>query len=387
MYKLPELRDSMYPEFDNILKYIYRANSDNPDCRMLMAACKKIATANPRIKGNISKRRTAISAFDWSIIDLNTDNEDIELKIALKSSITTLLRNHAKTPLYGSFAGLIEWAASGINKYTIANIKPFDPTELKPIDDSLHIVDDRNNIRDVIYIEDFKQADIIADIDTDQEERGGILRSILPLEKIRWDMRADNANTLGYLKGLLQIINKTGAEDEVAAASAHQTAMAAKKHKFIVTNEDIEFKLNQIVSGDLSGFKELITAINDETTISILGQANTTQLPNNGGSRAALQILKDISADIHYEDMLRTTDMINRFLRMFWVVNYNNYECPLEFRFNWFEEMNTVQNAETIATLIAAGIPLKRDEVYKSVGFTEPMQNEALLINNNSTTF
>ena len=383
MYQLKISGGRTYPEFSQINKYIQQANdSNNPDARALMAACKVVKTVNLRVKGLINTRQTAVTSFDFVIKNKETGEIDVETTKNLKRVIFRILKKHVTTPLFGCFALKMEWQNDEFqsNLKVPKKLKFYSPTEMLQTENGINIVDDDNKVIRQLSLDEY-YPDFLFEIDDEFEERGGLMRAILVLESLRWDMRSENANLLTHLKGILQIINQGDPEGQ-DQADAIEAAKAARRHKFVVTNELIEFKLNQIVSGDLSAFKSLIDDINSEISIAILGQANTQQLPNNGGSRAALQILKLISADIHYSDMIRCTELINDLLLKYYRVNFDETasESPFVFEFIYDDDENHLNNADIISTVLNAGIPLKKNEVYQKIGFTVPELNDLEVI-------
>lgn len=383
MYQLKNQGGRTYPEFSQINKYIQQANdSNNPDARALMAACKVVKTVNLRLKGLINTRQTAVTSFDFVIKNKETGEIDVETTKNLKRVIFRILKKHVTTPLFGCFALKMEWQNDELqsNLKIPKKLKFYSPTEMLQTENGINIVDDDNKVIHQLSLDEY-YPDFLFEIDDDFEERGGLMRAILVLESLRWDMRSENANLLTHLKGILQIINQGDPEGQ-DQADAIEAAKSARRHKFVVTNELIEFKLNQIVSGDLSAFKSLIDDINSEISIAVLGQANTQQLPNSGGSRAALQILKLISADIHYSDMIRCTELINDLLLKYYRVNFDEtaIDAPFVFDFVYDDDENHLNNADIIATALNAGIPLKKTEVYSKIGFTVPDANDVEVI-------
>lgn len=383
MYQLKNQGGRTYPEFSQINKYIQQANdSNNPDARALMAACKVVKTVNLRVKGLINTRQTAVTSFDFVIKNKETGEIDVETTKNLKRVIFRILKKHVTTPLFGCFALKMEWQNDELqsNLKIPKKLKFYSPTEMLQTENGINIVDDDNKVIHQLSLDEY-YPDFLFEIDDEFEERGGLMRAILVLESLRWDMRSENANLLTHLKGILQIINQGDPEGQ-DQADAIEAAKSARRHKFVVTNELIEFKLNQIVSGDLSAFKSLIDDINAEISIAILGQANTQQLPNSGGSRAALQILKLISADIHYSDMIRCTELINDLLLKYYRVNFDEsaIDAPFAFEFIYDDDENHLNNADIISTVLNAGIPLKKSEIYSKIGFTVPDTNDVEVI-------
>ena len=384
MYRLTVANGRTYPDFQKVNKYIKSANdAQNPDIRDLMAACKIAKSVNLRLKGLINTRQTAVTSFDFSIKRKDNNEIDVETQNNLRKVIYRILKKHVTTPLFGCFAVKFYWENIDENNPVKIpkKLKFYSPTEMMQQPNGIDIIDDNNKIVESLSLDEY-YPEYLIEIDDEYEERAGLMRAILVLEVLRWEMRSENANILTTLKGILQIINK-GVPEGDDEQNAINAAKQARKDKFVVTNELIEFKLNQIVSGDLSAFKSLIDDINAEISIAILGQANTQQLPNSGGSRAALQILKLISADIHYSDMQRCTDLINDLLSKYYAINTGSSpsDCPVYFEFNYESEENYLNNADIVSTLISAGVPLKENEVYKKTGFSVPDVSERTIQN------
>ena len=191
---------------------------------------------------------------------------------------------------------------------------------------------------------------------------GGIMRNILITEILRLDATKEQANFIKKLKGILQIINKGGDDDATIAAQAAQTAI---QENYLVTSDLIEFKLNSIASSH-GPFKDVIEALNADISIAFLGQANTTELPNNGGSRAALQVMKLVSADIHYNDIVHFEDFINnQLLKYDYQLNFGmDKEVPYKFQINLIEETDRESAAIAVTEMLKTGLTFKKSEIY-----------------------
>ncbi|MCS7054076.1 MAG: DUF935 family protein, partial [Ignavibacterium sp.] len=209
--------------------------------------------------------------------------------------------------------------------------------------------------------------------------RGGLLRSVMPTEIMRLDIILEYGNYLRKMKGLLQIVNKGGSdEDQAAAQSAAQNIV---RDNFFISSDAIELRLNQISASSSSAFKDFLEEINSSIAIAWLGQANTSELPKYSGSRAALQVQRMISADIFYSDMIRTENLVNNLLLLDFKLNFDRNasiaDLPYRFSFNLSEEQNFESNANAIRSIIDI-VPLLESEVYYKLGFTPPKQGDKL---------
>jgi phage gp29-like protein len=194
-------------------------------------------------------------------------------------------------------------------------------------------------------------------------------------------MLLENANYLKKLKGILQVINKGASNEE--QAEAEDAAANAIRDNYLITSDNLELKLNQLTATGGAGFKEYMDMLQNEETIAVLGQANTTQLPKSGGSRAALQVQKMISADIFYKDMIRVEKLMNDYLLLDYRLNYDANaslsRMPYQFRFNLEEEQDIEKNAIAIREVLNSGISLKKSEVYQKLGFSVPGKDDDII--------
>ena len=143
-------------------------------------------------------------------------------------------------------------------------------------------------------------------------------------------------------------------------------------------------------SKSLDSFKEFILLLNSETAIAIIGQSNTTELPNQGGSRAALQVLNLIRNDILFADMLSLKKIINEQVLLYdYKLNYeaNANESPLHFDFVFDEAKDVETNARMLDVVTNIGMPIKKDEAYKLLNLTVPTDGDQLLIVNKQMSF
>ncbi len=371
----------LYPTLDQFFAACKNADEPNDKVRSTEVMFKylKQLFANPRISGHATTRNSALSSFSWNLTvsDATFQKKAEEMKTRLSPAINAILQKQLNTVLYGAF--LVKLQTISAKDSNILSVeKFFEPDEFDYSNTHFLIKNKTDRTVTAISRTEF-QAEYIFDAYTTLP-RGGVLRTVMIPEILRWDMVLENANYLKKLKGILQIINKGTSDDNQAAA---ETAAAnAVKNNYLVTDDMIEFKLNQIAAaGGGTQFKDFNDERKAEISIAMLGQANTSELPNNGGSRAAIEILKLVSADIFYTDMNRVEALMKQLLLIDYKLNYKSDaaidDLPVKFEFNIAEEQDIEKNAAAIDVLHKF-LPMREDEVYKKAGFTPPQQGDKL---------
>lgn len=392
---MASLKNKTYPTLKEFYQYCNNADSvrfqdrNTTDFYLTLNRCINI---NPRLNGYYMTRSTALSSFDFELYYLDGSKEDerlIKTITRLKQLISRLLKIQLKTVLFGKLLiklkviqtqnGLALMFDSEINndlfEYDSYFVYLFEQNG-GVINRSKYETLERDNLAEYLF-------DEYSNI---SKSAGGLLRTVAPIEIIRYDMILENANYLRKLKGILQIINKGGSDEE--QLNAQTAAQQAVLNNYVVTSESLEFKLNEITSSNGNSFKEYIEAINKDISIALLGQANTSELPNNGGSRAALQILKMISADIFYSDMIRVEDFISQLLLLDFRLNFSRnasiYELPYRFRFKLYEEEDIEKNASALE-IANRFIDMKKSEVYSKLGLSIPTDSADTLKANSAS--
>ena len=366
MYQCGYLKNVTYPEIKQIWQAITAAESPNSkDVRNLKSILMRMPLASPRIAGHISTRKTAISSFDWDIIsDVETELDPV--KERLKKLIDYVLSAFIEVPIFDSFLIELEW--TNIEGSWVPLIhKHYAPVELEKDFSNVIIVDDTNK-KTPILPED-KQKYIYS---TDGGPNiGGVLRSILFHEVLRHETLSEWADFNKKLKGLIQA--QAPQEEKADAAAALESFVS---DQFAVTSDNVKFILNELTSSkaaeSYTTFKEILEK---DISIAILGQANTADLPNNGGSRAALQVQNLIRADVHFSDMQKVREIINNQVLLYdYQINVDKTAtaAPYEFEFCYDDVKDVEANARAISQILNAGIPLLKNEVYAKIDYTPP---------------
>jgi hypothetical protein len=370
-----------YPSLSNFIDYC--ASADIEDRKLarpglLMEACRLALRINPRLGGHYLTRATALASFSYEVTpaDKAAGNAALEAAQRLSDIISMLLKKHVQTPFYGStLYRLVSANTTQGNVLSIAKIE--EPGRYNYDLENVYMIDKNGTMQTAEPIA--RNVAMLLDTEDFFDERGGILRRVMPTEILRYDARLENANFLRKLKGIFQIISKNAGEEEQAAAET--AARTAIQNNYLVTSEMIEFKLNQLAAtGSGDAFTSFIEQANNDIAIACLGQANTSELPTSGGSRAALQVMRLISADVMYSDMIRVENLVNRLLHYDYMLNHAANAAPTEVPYKFYFKLSEEQDPETAAnaleTLMRSGIPLIREEVYRRIGYTMPLQGD-----------
>ena len=143
----------------------------------------------------------------------------------------------------------------------------------------------------------------------------------------------------------------------------------------INTLNGIEVKLGTLADTNAAASFDLHKkALESDISIAILGQANTTELPANGGSRAALQVLNLIRQDILFSDIINIQTAIQRLLTIDSYLNKQTMNIDYKFDFIYDDVIDTESNANKFSILAGANMkfPIKKAEFYEQIGNKMP---------------
>jgi len=378
IYEYSALTNRHYLEFDElraILRMASATDIKNRDARPLLFALNRMTEINPRLRGHINTRRAAIRSWDWDVVALEKSDATRadEAKIRLRGCIKAIIEDYINCPLTGAFAVGINW---GDGKTQPVSPRRYDVYEIEQYRDGVAFLTASSNgmlSKKFVRFEE-KHTGVVFATDGSHAP-GGTLKSILPIETLRFKQLREWGNFNEKLKGIIQAIIDGEASDEDRATAVELLKTAAKGN-YAVTDELVKFEFNEVASSQGSGsFSEFIKAANDDIAIAILGQANTSQLPASSGSRAALEVMRLISADIAWQDINEIESAINGQLLLydFWL-KYNDTatEARWQFRFKLAEERDIEKEAAAITEIRNAGIPILKKEVYERLGYSAP---------------
>lgn len=373
MYTYPPLQAKLYPSIEDVNNAVLLASNsfEKRDVRPLQACSMRVANASVRLAGDINTRLTAILSYDWNIFSASGDDTS-EIYSLNKKIINTIIKSYIKCPLFGVFAISYDWEYNKeVNRFLPANINVYKPYEL-----------DYNDFGDVFVCKQKDDALIKSKLSENSvymvyntDWIGGIMRSVLYLEVLK-NITVQEWHVYNRkVKGLIQ--GKSDGTDKSQLVSALRNFV---NNNIAITDKDVEIVLNELAGSNYNSYIEFINFIKNEVSVAILGQANISELPSNGGSRAALQVLQQIKQDIVYSDLRSIKDAVNQYLEQYISINYGVTKNNFFFDFVYDTNDDLETNARVIEILLRAGLPLDKTEVYKKVGFNIPTDDNNTIL-------
>ena len=381
IYQNSNLTSKLYPtltEYMTATKNADNIDDRQRDIRPLMSILERMSIASPRLSGNILTRRTALQSYDWDIVNSEnkrgTDAEEVSTRT--KAAINAIIKHYVNLPLFGALAIQFTWELIDGRYYPRVS-KVYGPTELERGSEGLYYVTTLSSTQQqktpVLTI---PEQQIIWAVD-EKNWAGGILRSVAIHEILRNETYQEWSNFNRKLKGLIQA--KASEEEKGDASNALKSFIS---NNYTVTGQEVEFKFNELTSSKgAEAFSTFIQKLEDDIAVAILGQANSTQLPNNGGSRAAMQILDLIRKDIHFSDVNHIKELVQKLLLYDFQINsqMNAQATPYQFDFIFDEVMDIEANARTIEIAVRSGIPIKKSDAYSKLALSVPEAGDELL--------
>jgi hypothetical protein len=364
-------------QFENSLLSADNADDNSRDTSLLMNFLTYFANNNPRIRGHINTRQTAIASWGWDIIGLDgkESTETEETSARLSNAIKLLTREICSVALFGNLCIKLDWKrqSDDINSAWIPVASKVKQNLIESMNDGLIALKDSRGFKTIID----SNNDAYLQSSDGSDFRGGIMRSIGFFEILRRDTVVEWMNYNKKLKGILQGIDK-GA-DEQERSVGEEALKTATRENYIFTSDLIEFAFHNITAPQGSSFKDFLDHLNNSISIAILGQANTSELPTSGGSRAALQVQQMISADIMFSDIILLEQIVNEQLLKFdYMKNYQKPNPPYEFKISISEPVDYEQNVIIVREALNSGVPLIKSEVYEHLGFSVPQKSDEL---------
>lgn len=393
-YDLPALRKKLLPTLADALKAMRQADDRDErarDTRPLMAMLMRVVQADPRLGGYLTTRRTALTSFDFVVEPVPGDSRGTEDGAAetyarVRRVADTVMNRACEVALYGALAFKLQWEAAGDLGVTPTVAQDYDPDELaRPSRRlaELRVLAWTGNARPSATPV-ATNGTMLAAVD-ESHWTGGVLRSVLIREILLDGGLREWAGYIRKLKGIIGAafegeVPPVGDPERTAAETALQTLTADNYH---LTSDRLKFEFSKLVEAASGGsFKDFKGELEADVAIAVLGQANTAQMPDGGGSRAGLQVLNLIRADIHHADM-RTAEAICEEL-VLWDYRFNTDQAAVTSPYRLRIALETDDGAgaeqaeaargigEAMDALDGTGAGLPTDEVYARLRFTRP---------------
>jgi hypothetical protein len=329
----------------------------------------RMSVASPRLSGHILTRKTALSSYSFDI-EGQPEAKAKATKMRLNKVINAVVAESVNASLFGCFCVRLKWAEQG-GEIVPTIDKVYKPYEIEKGPDTLYLLEVNGSQITKTDIKSLSDSQKYIWGTDSASWHGGSMRSVIFHEILRNDTLKEWANYNKKLKGIIQ-----GRADEAEKADAANALKTIAENNYAVTSKDVEFKMNETTSSKgVDSFEKFKQELEADIAIAILGQANTAQLPNSGGSRAALQILNLIRSDIHFSDMLQAKRVINdQLLAYDYQLNSDNaaQSSPFSFEFVYDADSEVETYSRVIESAVRIGIPMKADEVYNKLGLTQP---------------
>lgn len=386
-YRYRPQGNATYPEVDTFLKLIARAEQQtNPDARPILALAQRAIRVNMKLLGLANLRGVFLHAFNYRAVatDPNQQEQADAALLRLRPAITAIIESNANT------------AINGVSVHQITEDRTQSEVVLS-VERTLEAHEAQVRSRNEVQIlADEQQLKVIETINKRSPEYRlqrnylidnaigilwqGAAESIMRLEMIRYHNIIDWADLNRLLKGLIHVKNSAaGEEDEQAAVDAAQNAAEGR---FVQTSDLISIEGLKIAEGAGGvSMEKLANYCDAAASILMIGNANTSEVKPGSGSRAALQVLAQLGADVVFSDQTRIKSVVDDLLRMDYQANFdpNATRAPWHMEYNDFENNDNETNMIVIERALASGIPLKSDEVYASIGFTKPENTPDIL--------
>lgn len=381
------------PSASKVVSAMNMADDEDPtkrDTRELMKILQLIVAYSPRLNGHLLTRRVGAATYPFAITatDKKYEKASAEAESRCRNVIKALIMKHEQTPAYGVMLAELAWENQN-NEFRPKIVKIYSPVEIERYDDISIAV--WNNGKKQKPIEKYSNENYIVEID-ENVMRGGFLRSIIFDELLRHltleDWASLNTRLKGVIAGLVKLdelqrlnLNDEQIQSQITALDSALKSAGDNNYLRALSAIDIQFK--KLAEGtSASSFKEFKAALEADIAIAVLGQANTSELPNQGGSRAALEVLNLIRGDILYYDIIRIESMINSQLLLFdYKLNYksNANEAPWKFKFIFDENVDIEANARMFESASQFGIDVIKSQLYNKLGLSIPTQEDEVV--------
>ena len=361
----------------------------NPDPRPMLAIMARFMEANSRVGGMVRAAHDAVASFPWNILPSDpNNNQAVAIASAMKERfISSGVHHNFDVLLDGEFYGLTAlkqaWNPNGLGGKATAEISIIPTTDLfrqKNVSGFFEIamIQDDPGFKTIPIPKEELSQHVISQFNPFKSTRpgfvGGLLRSAIPLTIIKnfnWQDWSQFAELFGQPFRTAQYSEGTKDEDKEIARHALREF---GKNAWALVSDNIKFELLEAArNGNVTAYESLMKAVDAELAILINGEANTQQLPNQGGSRAALQTMKLISDDRMWWRLKRVEEIVNeQHIAVDYRLNVSEMDISLrpKFAFNIEEQQDRESNARIVIDLRNAGYILDDAEVSAKTGFT-----------------
>ncbi len=403
----PDLRRSLLPTVDQVIRYLEMANRDNTnnikrDVRYLMSFLQRLLEADPYLMGLVQTRKLACKSYKWNIrLPLQYKITPVEEKQLaetktrfMRSRMLKLRDNIHDGILFSMDAVNLVWKNTPLGTMVIQK-NFYDLTELDFEDEPeglMHVetLPNGNFTRTLLDPE----THIITRYNPLTNRKnfiGSFMRTIMLLSYLKyytkWDWRNLNTrhgNPSTYAT-YPEHLDANNAEDKKQIDAVAEMVEKLKNDAAAVFPEWVKVIFDTALKADhTNSFKLFVEAANTEMSVTLHGQNLTTEVKE--GSRAAATVHDGIDDLIIVSDLSIIEDTYTaQYLRKDYQLNYgeprNDY---FEFYHIHEEQYDYESNSRALLNLMDPTtnkpiVPIKKSEVYDKIGYTQPAEGDEVL--------
>lgn len=394
-YVYPYTAEKAIPHISKLIDAIKRANAKDKrfiDVRPLMSVLKRLPSSVPRLAEYIERRSTALVSTDFNItpkIDGMFQEECEYAKIRLEECINFAKEHFTDTDSFGKLVIAVDWAvetwkfgSKSFDYWTPVKFTKLEPEDTEVSNDSINGVfrynHDSYNIERNELTETAERSYIIAT--NTKLMQGGLLRSSMfyayLINKNIQDWNGFNDRAKGIV--LASIDSLADSLDPKAKEVAMMIAENVGKTNWGMVPAGITVELQKMVDPTAAtSFDKYLDLLQKHIEISFLGSSATTELPDHGGSRAAVSsIIHGVSETKAYNDRLKFQKIMeSQLLWQDYVRNFAEGDSDvyhnLPWRFNWNVKyaQDSEKSAATARTLLDMGLTLSKKDLEEKTGF------------------
>jgi phage gp29-like protein len=382
-YDNPDLRRVLLPPLETALKAMQRADARDEtarDTRPLLSLLMRVVEADPRISGHVLTRRTALTAFEWLLEPREgaSPEQAAAAQARIEEVAEAVLERAPEIALYGAAAVRLDWQVTGEGAVPSVAYH-YDPDELERPSrrrEDLRLLSwgpsgqvTRRAVPD--------DATHLVGID-ESHWTGGVLRSVLVRAILLSDGLREWATYIRKLKGIVgaQFEGGVPAQGDEERTTAETALRSILSENYALYSDQLKFEMSRIVEAASGGsFSDFKSALEADIAVAVLGQANTSELPSSGGSRAALQVLDLIRRDIHLADVRRAERMGQALVDHEYRLTTDRTAVRAPWRFvirTEADDTDPEAAARRVTEMLETGLPFDADEIYATLGMTRP---------------
>lgn len=391
-YKNSHLSKAMLPTLAQIKTYLQQATITDDlktrDVRPLMSTLQRLPAADRFFLGLIQTRKVAVLGFPYTIkfeddsVPESEKKRVEEMKIRFKKSeMNKIFSSIMNGIIFGMSATNLEWTNQ---KGFGTMVTKKNNLELTELDFSF---DDNTSLDKIITgTSNFSREPLDKDTHIyvrynplegiDNDFPGSFARANLIYVWLKY-YDAFNWGSANEKWGDPLVVaqydkERTQSADLATIQTGLESLGTSGKAMF---SKDIELKFIEAMRSGITDMHEkFINSVNDEMSVSILGQTLTT-LVSKVGSFAAAKVHNFVRQDILWADLLEFQNVLTtQYVMKDWILNYGEnpkYGFPV-FEFLTDEVKDNETNARVFETLKATNPILRvpKDELEKKIGFT-----------------